>query len=171
MTIINRSQNLIHEGNELRYASPFRDFCELFPRFSRWRIPLKHPRPDLSAIENLTSGKVLEVANEALQGVQRVVRVAMNAPLHSVPAKDTSIPANEPRLFPSAAVSIIDWVHQSIVNDLTNLASDQSDMEVVDTFLGIRAPGTGKSQTSARSRPLSTLSQRGSRKKDFATSR
>jgi len=63
-----------------------------------------------------------------------------DAPLMSAPSKDVTIAPNEPRIYQSAVVSVIDWIHQSIVNDLAKLAADPSDMEVLDTFLGLRAP-------------------------------
>src|SRR5438093_10632807 len=87
----------------------------------------------------MTYKLVCEVAEKALGGFQRAVIMQTNAPLLSVPTKDTIIPPNEPRLYQSGVVSVIDWIHQAIVNDLGKIAADPSDIEVLDTFLGLRA--------------------------------
>jgi primosomal replication protein N'' len=103
-------------------------------------IELEATAAELSATERLSSEDVMIAVGEALKGFQKLTRMASSGPLMSVPTKDSSIPPNEPRIFQSAAVSVVDWVHQSIVNDLAKLAADPSDMEVLDTFLGLRAP-------------------------------
>lgn len=95
---------------------------------------------ELSATESLTADHVLAAAQELFAGFQRVVPMESAAPLRAVPTKDASIAPNEPRIYPSAAVSIIDWVHQAIVNDLAKIAADESTTEVLDTFLGLRSP-------------------------------
>jgi primosomal replication protein N'' len=101
---------------------------------------LEKAAADLSATETLTADHVLAVTHELFAGFQRVVPMPSAAPLRAVPAKDSGITPNEPRIFPSAAVSIIDWVHQAIVNDLAKIAADESSMEVLDMFLGLRSP-------------------------------
>jgi primosomal replication protein N'' len=103
-------------------------------------LELEKAAGDLSATETLTAEHVLAAAGELFQGFQRVVVMPSAAPLRAVPIKDSSISPNEPRIYPSAAVSIIDWVHQAIVNDLAKIAADESPMDVVDTFLGLRSP-------------------------------
>ena len=103
-------------------------------------IPLEKLAEELTATEQLTVQHVSVAAAKALEGFQRVVVMRTEAPLMSVPSKDLTIPPNEPRLYQSAAVSVVDWVHQSTVNELATLAADPSDMDVLDTFLGLRAP-------------------------------
>jgi primosomal replication protein N'' len=103
-------------------------------------VELEEGAAELTAAEQLTSEDVVIAAENALKGFQKPERIASNGPLKAVPARDSTIPANEAQIFQSAAVSVVDWVHQSIVNDLAKLAADPSDMEVLDTFLGLRAP-------------------------------
>jgi very-short-patch-repair endonuclease len=103
-------------------------------------LELEKAAADLSATDVLTPKIVLSAARTVFEGFQRVVVMPSAAPLRAVPAKDGTITANEPRIFPSAAVSIIDWVHQAIVNDLTKLGADETSMDVLDTFLGLRSP-------------------------------
>ena len=126
-----RERGLIHENPAL---SPW-----LKDHFGI-EIELEKFAEELSAVEQLSHKEVCVAARKALEGFQRVIVMQTGAPLMSAPAKDGAIAHNEPRLFQSGVVSVIDWIHQSIVNDLAKLAADPSDMEVLDTFLGLRAP-------------------------------
>jgi primosomal replication protein N'' len=103
-------------------------------------VDLQKAAEDLSSAEQLSYKHVLLTAQKTLEGFQRTLSMQTDAPLTSVPSKDSTIPPNEPRVYPSGAVSVIDWIHQSIVNDLAKLAADPSDMDLLDTFLGLRAP-------------------------------
>jgi primosomal replication protein N'' len=103
-------------------------------------IELEKCAEELSASEQLSYKQVSIAATKALECFQRAVVMQTDAPLMSAPARDATIPPNEPRLYQSGVVSVIDWIHQSIVNDLAKLAADPSNMEVLDTFLGLRAP-------------------------------
>src|SRR5438477_600486 len=125
-----RERGLVHENPAL--------FPWLKDHFGI-EIELEKFAEELSANEQLTYKQVCAVAEKALGGFQRAVIMQTNAPLLSVPTKDTTIPPNEPRLYQSGVVSVIDWIHQAIVNDLGKIAADPSDIEVLDTFLGLRA--------------------------------
>lgn len=126
-----RERGLIHENPAL--APWLKDHFGI-------EIELEEAAAELTAAERLTTEDVVTAAANALKGFQKLVRMESSGPLMPVPSKDSTIPANEARIFQSAAVSVVDWVHQSIVNDLVKLAADPSDMEVLDTFLGLRAP-------------------------------
>src|SRR5438552_14083259 len=66
-------------------------------------LELEKAAADLSATETLTADHVLAVTHELFAGFQRVVPMPAAAPLRAVPAKDSGITPNEPRIFPSAA--------------------------------------------------------------------
>ena len=126
-----RERGLIHENPAL---TPWlKDHFDIEVEFEK-------AAEELSAVERLTHKEVSVAAKNALQGFQRAISMQTDAPLMSAPSKDVTIAPNEPRIYQSAVVSVIDWIHQSIVNDLAKLATDPSDMEVLDTFLGLRAP-------------------------------
>src|SRR5439155_12421348 len=83
-----RERGLIHENPAL---SPW-----LKDHFGI-EIELEKFAEELSANEQLTYKQVCAVAEKALGGFQRAVIMQTNAPLLSVPTKDTTIRPNEPR--------------------------------------------------------------------------
>jgi primosomal replication protein N'' len=102
-------------------------------------VNLEETAGKLTALDRITWEDVLTAATECLKGFQRVSLLRESAPLLAVRKKDDQIPANQLRIYSSAAVSIIDWIHQSVVADLAKLSQEAGESQLLDLFLGLRS--------------------------------
>jgi primosomal replication protein N'' len=102
-------------------------------------VNLEETAGKLTALDRITWEDVLTAATECLKGFQRVSLLRESAPLLAVPKKDDQMPANQLRIYSSAAVSIIDWIHQSVVADLAKLSQEAGQSQLLDLFLGLRS--------------------------------